>query len=613
MGKEQGQPERRLEEMGPVSPEIVRGRTMFCAVVVLLLVLLLLLRLWQVQVLSGPELQARARRQAIRPVRLNPVRGRILDASGAPLAENEDRYDLVFYVSEMRQPGRQSRTIEHILTLERILASYLGRASGLQREAVLRQMTRRPILPLTVFQDLTPEERIAFSEYLPIPPGVEIMPVAVRRHPRPGLLSHLLGYTGRSQPDGSDVLEDLPRLYATSETRGRSGLEMAFDEELAGKPGVELLLVDPVGYARRRIGERRPPENGHDLHLTIDSQAQAAAEAALEGQAGALVVVEAHSGAVVVMASSPSFNLEELSSPRLQAFLKDEKNRPMFNRATQGTYTPGSIVKPLVALAALEEVPELTQEEYVCDGRFLLGNTAIRCAQRYGHGLVDLPRAIRVSCNPYFIWLGQEMGIDRLGEYMAEAGFGAKSGIEVGDAAGISPTRAVARRLWRRNWLAIDTAYVSIGQGAITITPLQAALYAAALANGGVLYTPYTVRKITSPSGELLQEIPPRIRGRLSVSPENLALVQEAMAQAVESREGGATGLRIPGLPVAAKTGTAEVGRGEGRHKNTWVIAFFPAHEPKYALACLVERGESGGKTAVPVAARFLKKWLLAE
>ena len=613
MGKIAGQEKRLEEATGPVSPEIVRGRSLFCAGVVLCLMVLLLFRLWQVQVLSGPELQARARRQAIRPVRLNPVRGRILDAAGIPLAENQDRYDLVFYVSEMRQPGRQKHTIEHILTQERTLASYLGRPSRLQRDAVVAQLTRRPVLPLTVFEGLSPRELVVFSEILPALPGVEVRPVPQRRYPFPGLASHLLGYTGRTQPDGSDVMEDLPRLYATAEMRGRSGLEKAFDSELTGKPGVELLLVDPVGYARQTIGERRPPENGQELQLSLDSQAQGAAEEALEGHAGALVVVEVHTGAVVALASAPTFNLAELSSSRLQELLQDEENRPMFNRATQGTYTPGSIVKPLVALAALEELPEETLEEYECTGRYLLGKTAIRCAQRYGHGLVDLPRAIRVSCNPYFIWMGLKLGIDRLGEYMKEAGFGEKTGLEIPEGAGIAPQREVARRLWRRNWLAIDTAYASIGQGAITITPLQAALYAAALANDGILYQPYVVRRILTPQGKTLQETAPRIRRRISASPETFILVREAMRQAVEEREGGATGLRIPGLPVAAKTGTAEVGSGSTRHKNTWVIAFLPADEPRYALACVIERGDSGGKTAVPVAAQFLKSWLLAE
>ena len=601
------------QNVGPVDQELMRGRTLFCAVIALLLFLFLALRLWQVQVLTGHELQERARRQAIRPVRLNPVRGRIFDAEGRALVDNQDRYDLVFYVSEMRQPGRQEKTIDHVLTVERMLASYLGRRSQLNRETVLRQLTRRPVLPLTVFEGLSEIELAAFAEFLPRQAGVEILPYAERLHHYPGLLSQVLGYTGRNQPDGSDVLEDLPRLYAMPEQRGRSGLERVFDTELAGQPGAKLLLVDSIGYARQTVGAGRQPEDGQDLHLTIDITAQSLAEELLHGHAGAIVVTEVNTGAIVVMASAPTFDLNSLNRGNLTHLIRDEVNRPMLNRATQGTYTPGSIVKPLVALAALQEIPDFAAEYYECSGRYKIGDTAIRCAQRYGHGLEDLSRAITVSCNPFFIHLGLKLGIDQYTEYLQEAGFGEKTGIEIGDAAGICPERAIASKLWNRNWIAIDTAYVSMGQGAFTVTPLQASVYAAALANGGVVYRPYLVSKITTQDGRILQETAPSIRHRLTIARENWEVVRNAMVQTVESREGSASGLRKAGIPVAAKTGTAEVGQGEDRHKNTWVIAFFPADHPQYALSCLIERGDSGGKTAVPIAAEFIRRWLVAE
>lgn len=598
---------------GPVDQEVMRGRALFCTVLILVGFLLLAMRLWQVQVLSGHDLQARARRQSIRPVRINSVRGSILDVSGKTLVDNVDTYDLVFYVSEMRQPGRQIRTIEHILTTERMLAGYLGRPSQLDEETVRRQLRIRPVLPLTVFEDLTAEELAAFAEFLPAQPGVEVEPVPRRKYHYPGILSHVLGYTGRVQPDGNDVLEDLPRLYATPELRGRSGLEKAFDKELSGKPGAELLLVDPIGYARETIGSSQNPEDGNNLHLTIDINAQRIAEEELRGHVGAMVVVNVDSGAVVAMASSPTYNLEGFSNDELVRLMKDEKNRPMFNRATQGTYTPGSIVKPLVALAALQEIPDVAAQEYDCTGRFKIGNASIRCARRYGHGLLGLHRSIVVSCNPFLINLGMKLGIDLLSEYMADVGFGERTGLELTDAAGICPSREVARRLWRRNWIAIDTAYTSIGQGAITVTPLQAAMYAAAIANGGALYRPYLVERVETPSGQILQETAPVIRRRLSATPEEWAVIHQAMIGVVEDEDGGGAGMKKAGIPVAAKTGTAEVGSGENRHKNTWIIAFVPADQPKYALACLVERGVSGGKTAVPIAAEFLRRWLVAE
>lgn len=604
----QGQREKRV---GPVDQSVMRGRVLFCTVVILLGFVFLGVRLWQVQVLGGHELQMRARRQAIRPIRLNPVRGRFFDVTGKALVDNEDRYDLVFYVSEMRQPGRRSRTIEHVLKVERMFASYLGRPSSLTYDVVQLQLTRRPVLPLTIFEDLTAEELATYAEILPAQAGVEVLPQAQRRHRYPGLLSQVLGYTGRNQPDGSDVLEDLPRLYAMPELRGRSGLEAALDSELAGKPGAKLLMVDSVGYARQSVGEEQPPEDGKDAYLTIDIEGQALAEELLRGHYGALVVVDVSTGAVRVMASAPTYDLSQLDSAHMQELLRNETERPMLNRALQATYTPGSIVKPLVALAGLEEIPEDAFAYYECTGRYMFGNTAIRCARRYGHGELELSRAICVSCNPFFIQLGLKLGIDRLSEYMRDAGFGEKTGIELGELAGTCPSRAVAQRLWKRNWIAIDTAYASMGQGAITVTPLQAAVYCAALANGGVVYRPYLVESIRSQDGRILQESAPVIRHRLPIQRGNWEIVRDAMVDAVEIDEGGAKGMRAAGVPVAAKTGTAEVGEGEERHKNTWVIAFTPVDNPKYALACIIERGESGGKTAVPIAAEFLKRYIL--
>jgi len=604
---------QREKRVGPVELSVMQGRGLFCVVVIILAFVFLFVRLWQVQVLGGHDLQMRARRQAIRPIRINPVRGRFFDVTGKALVDNEDRYDLVFYVSEMRQPGRRAKTIEHVLTVERMLASYLGRPSKLTSEEVQLQLTRRPVLPLTIFEDLSAEELSAYAEFLPVQAGVEVLPQAQRRHRYPGLLSHVLGYTGRNQPDGSDVLEDLPRLYAMPEQRGRSGLEAVLDAELAGKPGAKLLMVDSVGYARQNVGEEQPPEDGKDAYLTIDIQAQALAEELLRGHFGAMVVLDVTTGAVRVMASAPTYDLSELSSARLRELLQDEVGRPMLNRALQATYTPGSIVKPLVALAGLEEEPEAAFADYECTGRFVLGDTSIRCARRYGHGELELARAICVSCNPFFINLGLKLGIDVLSEYMHDAGFGEKSGIELGELAGTCPARGVAQRLWKRNWIAIDTAYASMGQGAFTVTPMQAAVYAAALANGGVVYRPYLVESIRAQDGRVLQESAPVIRHRLPIHRENWEIVRDAMVDAVEIDEGGAKGMREAGVPVAAKTGTAEVGEGAERHKNTWVIAFTPVDQPKYALACVIERGESGGKTAVPIAAEFLRRYILKE
>ncbi|MBQ4480872.1 MAG: penicillin-binding protein 2 [Victivallales bacterium] len=573
---------------------------------------LLALRLWQVQVLQGAELKRRAQRQAWRPVLLNSVRGRIF-ADRQTIVDNEAHYDLVFYVSEMRQPGKQEKTIQYILETERRLAQYLGRGSSLGHQQVQRQLTRQPVLPMTVFRDLTPEELSAMAEYLPVVPGVAVQPRVERVHPFPGLLTHVLGYTGRDQPDPSEFNADFPRAYTTPELIGRNGLERAFDQELRGQSGMQLLVVDSIGYARENVGEVTPPTAGNDLYLTIDLKAQQIAEELLQGYQGALVLLEADTGAVLAMASSPSYDLASLAGKELARLSQDETGRPLLNRATRGLYTPGSIMKPLLALCALERRPDLANERYECTGKYMIGNHGIRCARTWGHGVLNLQEAITVSCNPFFIHLGLEVGIDDYAEFLKTAGIGMPAGIEIGDAAGVRPERSTAQKLWKRNWIAVDTAYASLGQGAITITPLQAATFTAAIANGGSLLKPYLVQEIRTPGGSLLMTGQPTVRNRLPVSQENLKLVQQAMRLAVTEKNGSAHGLADACLPLCAKTGTAEVGDGGNRHKNTWVIAFGPADQPKYALACVIEHGQSGGRTAVPIAFDFFQQWLGAE
>ena len=202
--------------------------------------------------------------------------------------------------------------------------------------------------------------------------------------------------------------------------------------------------------------------------------------------------------------------------------------------------------------------------------------------------------------------------MDNLANYYEAAGFGSRTGFELPDVAGLSPSQELARRFWKRRWLTVDTAYASIGQGGIAITPLQAAVYAAAIANGGVVFRPFVVRKVCSPDGVVQTATLPEIRNRIPVSNEHLEIVRDAMHHAVTDRDGGARGLQASGFDLAGKTGTAEVGSGENRHKNAWAIVFGPYDDPKYAVACVIEFGESGGKTAVPVVADFFRFWLNA-
>ncbi len=309
------------------------------------------------------------------------------------------------------------------------------------------------------------------------------------------------------------------------------------------------------------------------------------------------------------MASSPTYNVAGLTQRAFAALVRDDSGRPLLNRAVNGLYTPGSIVKPLIALAALERGHLDPEGFYECTGRFMVGNHAICCAKRSGHGLLNLKQAITFSCNPYFMEAGCHTRIEELYPFFAAAGFGEKTGLDFPESvSGIAPHREYALKNLHRNWLKVDTAYASIGQGIVMLSPLQAALYPAALANGGILYKPYLVEKIISEQGEILRQTAPVIRHRMPASQEHFSLLRSAMESAVQAEGGSASGLQFTGLSLADKTGTAEIGSGEDRKKDTWVICYGPLEAPKYAIACLIEEGDSGGRTAVPVVALFLRR-----
>lgn len=565
--------------------------------------------LWRVQVRHGAEHVQTIKRQSIRRIRLSPVRGRIFDRNGVVVVDNAPAYDLVLHVSEMRRPGHRSYTENYISDQIERLSDLLQRPSPVTRRKLAIHLTHRPALPLPIFTQLTPSELAKASELVPPVPGLEVVPGICRHYPFPGICTHVLGLTGRTKPP--DRLEQIRSSFPVRELRGRTGLERRYDTDLSGSGGTKLVRVNMLGFAYEVLGRPLPPRDGKDLILSIDINCQQAAAQVMHGHHGALVLLDVHTGAVLALASSPTYDLATLSASRYAELGEDEGNRPLVNRALSAGYTPGSIIKPLVALAALQTETIFPEDTITCRGFYQIGNKRIRCWHRAGHGPIRLIDAIAFSCNPYFIHIGMEVGIDSLSPLFKAAGIGSSPRIDLpGAGKGLLPSRGFAPAKWKRNWIAIDTAYTSIGQGAISVSPLQVAVYTAAIANGGNVLRPYLVQSIRTSAGVICQNTAPVVRHRLPVLQEHLRLVREGMFQAVNADNGTAKAARTRVISLAGKSGTAEVGSGAKRHKHTWFLGFAPAEEPKFALALLIERGASGGRTAAPAASRFLTKWL---
>lgn len=574
---------------------------------------LLVLRLWQVQVLEGGKHVEEITRQSVRPIRMNAVRGRILAANGSVLVDNDSRYDLVFHVSEMRRPGTRRNTVTHIVRASLDFARLLDRPAAVNAAMVQRHLHVNPALPMTVFRDLAPGEIAKIMELYPPVPGAEVQTRPVRRYREPELASQILGWVGRHRPDRPEEMDQYQSAYIGYEMRGRGGLESRYDELLAGEGGHKLVRVDPLGYIHEEIGVSRAPVDGRDLLLTLDPAAQAIANRLLAGQKGALVVLEVDSGAVLALASAPTFSLDQLS-PETYTELSERSDLPMLNRAVDGSYAPGSIIKPLIALAALECGAIHPGTSHNCTGVYTTHGLNIRCAARWGHGELQLVEAIRVSCNPYFIDAGLRSGLENIQPVFAAVGLGRRPGIDLPSAAsGLLPTReyAVRARGSRHPWGLADTALISIGQGLSVITPLQAAVYTAAIANGGYVYRPFLVRSVLNSDGQVWRNTVPVVENRLPVSPGHIAVVRQGMYQAVNSERGSGERARSEIIALAGKTGTAEVKPPGGPvSKNTWFICFGPFANPRYACAILIEEGDSGGRSAAPLARQFFEEWL---
>ncbi len=571
----------------------------------ILLLSIVIIRLWNVQVVSGLVFDEKASGLYARSIRQPALRGRIYSSDGCLLAANRPVVNVQFHLSEMPISGKLGLSADLILKTVGRVEKAVGRKSPVTRKSILRHMLHKPGIPMTVLSGLDRAELAKIAEIMPPIRGMELSVDPVRWYPCASLASQLIGYTGMKDPGTAEDRGEY--FYYLSDPAGRTGLEKKYDDELKGKPGKKLVKVNHRGFVHEVVGEEKM-ESASDLITTLDSRLQRKAAQLLEGREGAIVMLDASDGSVLAMESAPGFNLNSFIpriSARHYAMLDKDKRKPFLNKALQDAYMPGSIIKPLVALAILENGGS-EDEELECDGATEFGDgSRIRCWAWLsgGHGPLNLTDAIKLSCNDYFIEQGMELGVDKLQAVFASAGIGSRTGIGLPETAGVLPGRD-----FRKGWNRYETALVSIGQGKIQVSPLQAACYAAAIANGGSLWQPRLVREIRNP--ETRRRLTPRpvLRGKLRASPQNIAIVREGMFRAVNESGGGARSARLKEISVSGKTGTAEVGSQENRTKNTWFIGFAELPSGRLvAISVLVLRGESGNKTAAPLAGEMFR------
>lgn len=573
---------------------------------------ILVIALWHIQVGHGAHYADNLEQQSVRRVRIPGVRGKIYDRQGVCLADNAPNYGIALYLEELQLTGKRRNTTMDTWKAIHQITAIIGHPPQINQRQIADHLYSRKALPLVAWQRVDEQTLARLAEAGARLPGVDIVVDADRVYPQGPTLTHLLGYVGTAEIQSE---EDELYHYYLPDLTGKTGLEKRFDELLTGRAGGRLVQVDVIGLKHDETTLREPMPGG-DLKLTIDLRIQRAAEQALGDATGAVVVVDPRNGDVLAMVSTPGFD-PNLFCPKITqdnwSSLLNDPRKPLFNRALNGLYAPGSIFKPLVALAALAQGvdPDLTLE---CPGYFELGNQQFACYMGAAHGRVNFRRAIRVSCNVYFYQLGMKCGYDGIYNMALAAGFGQKTGISLdGESTGFLPGKAWKRQAFGEAWRDGDTCNIAIGQGALQVTPLQMAMLTATIANDGCLYQPHLVMAEREPNTAEFQAIPPVIVRRMQWPAEHLALVKSGMRDVVQDAEGTGRLAQLEGVTMAGKTGTAEYGRKGAGQKHGWMILFAPFEHPRYAVAIVMDDAVSGGISVGPRMRQLMREIFAGE
>jgi penicillin-binding protein 2 len=581
------------------------------AIFVALLATALLARGYYLQVVQHDYYIQRAENNRISLVPIAPNRGLILDRKDRILAENYSAYTLEVNRS-------QTRDLEATLAeVGRLIEITPGQLRQFRR--LLSESHEFETVPLK--NKLTDEEVAILAANRYRLPGVEVKARLFRNYRAGPAMAHVVGFIGRINDADLKRLREagVEQNYRGSVHIGKTGLEQSYEAQLHGRTGFDQMETDASGRAVRTLS-RIPPVAGKDLRLYLDADLQAIAEHAFGDYLGGLVAIDPKTGGVLAMVSKPGFDpnlFVDGIDPETWKALNESPERPMVNRVLRGIYPPGSTIKPFMALAGLELGVRKPSDITVDPGYFTLPNSShqFRDWKHGGHGNVDLRRAIAQSCDVYFYRLAVDLGIDRMHDFLAQFGFGEKSGIDLdGESAGLLPSRDWKQRRWKKTWFPGETVIAGIGQGYHLTTPLQLATAAAMLANGGKRIEPRLVEAIRDPLTHVWQPQPVVVRGQVPLKPEDLEVVREGMMDVM--RPGGTAVAAGAGASyaIAGKTGTAQVvGIRQGARydasrlarqyrDHALFIAYAPADDPKIAIAVLVENGGHGGSTAAPIA-----------
>jgi penicillin-binding protein 2 len=603
----------------PDPREQANFRLTFLRLMVILAFVALTVQLARLQLLQGDEFEQRAALNQLRVEPVVPSRGLIYDRNGQLVVENVPSFSAVVVAADLPK----NRSLEIAGAMQSLLG--VPAADTVKRVEEARA-SNNPFTPVVVKEGLGQDEAFRVREELASMPGVQIMVQPVRHYVGGEILSAMLGYTGRVDEQDYEELKD--RGYLNSDRIGKAGVEATYESYLRGVVGSKQIEKDASGREIRVLNET-PAAPGNDLVLSIDLDLQKKAtelvQASAKGGQAAAIVMDVHTGEVLAMVSLPMYDNNVLTGKidedRLEQYLDDPK-KPLVNHALAEQYAPGSIFKQITGSAAL-------QEGVASPGTLITSNGYINVPNQYDPSIVytfkdwrtlgtlDFYGGVAMSSDVYFYYLSggyhsygnnfNGLGIDRLARYTRAFGLGRPTGIDIaGEAPGNVPDAEWKQETFGEQWTLGDTYNMGIGQGFLAATPIQMVRVSAAVANGGTLLTPRVVREVRDSDGHVIVPNIPKVDSQIPISPENFAILRDAMTQAVSwgtAKEGG-----IRGVQVAGKTGTAEFGPrfADGSYEtHAWFSGFAPAGAPEIAITVFLERGV-GAIDAAPVASKIL-------
>lgn len=592
------------------------------AFIVLSLFGLLAFRFFYLQVKQYNHYQTLAENNRISLVPIVPNRGLILDKNGVVLAHNFFVYTLEITPSKVDD---LEATIAQISQLVEISALDRKRFNKLHEES-----RNFESVPIRTHLNETEAARFAVNHYRF--PGVEIKSRLFRHYPLGKLGAHMVGYIGRINDKDLANLEKSGDLsnYKGSDHVGKSGVEQFYERYLHGTTGFQQVEIDADGRAVRVLSSTAPVP-GDNITLSVDSKLQEIAETAFGEHRGALVAINPKTGEVLSYVSQPTFDpnlfVDGIDVENWKS-LNDSLDKPLINRPIRGIYPPGSTFKPFVAMAGLENGKRTPPFSIHDPGYFTLPNSVHRYRdwKPSGHGMVDMQRAITISCDTFFYGLALELGIDKLAAFVSHFGFGKKSGIDIqGEIGGLLPTPEWKMRRYKQPWYQGETVIAGIGQGYTLVTPMQLAQATATLANNGAAMRPHLVTQIQKAITGENQMIPAVMQDKIELNPDNIEIVKRGM---IDVTLPGGTAASVGAnatYSIAAKTGTAQVigikqnekynanSINERHRDHALFIAYAPADDPRIALAVIVENGQHGGSTAGPIARKVMDYYLLGK